>query len=153
MRKGSTKNTEKKPKILCRSWYSVDICPLLKTAGWLLYVPYFGFFFSVFCGSFSQGDLFHISIFLISRCSKVGGSLGNGVEEVFSHTIMDKYGHTSKTSHFSDKKMYKNLSFFTRMNICSRDTIQDIWLSEYWPWQFLRLAKIKIWIIIAFMNQ
>ena len=61
----------------------------------------------------------------ISRCSKIGGSLGKGVEEVFSHTIMDKYGHTSKTSDFSDKK---NVSFFTRMNICSRKTIQFVFI-------------------------
>jgi hypothetical protein len=63
----------------------------------------------------------------ISRCRKIGGSLGKGVEEVFSHTIMDKYDHTSKTS-FPTKKMYKNLSFFTRMNICSRNTIQFVFI-------------------------
>ena len=59
----------------------------------------------------------------ISRCSKIGGSLGKGVEEVFSHTIMDKYGHISKTCDFSDKKnvqkfilLYKNEHLFQKNN-------------------------------------
>ena len=57
----------------------------------------------------------------ISRCSKIGGRLG--VEEVFSHTIMDKYGHTSRTSDFNDKNnvqkcilLYKNEHLFQKNN-------------------------------------
>ena len=154
MRKGSTKNTEKNPKYgtysnhpavfnngqMSTLYHDLHICLFL----WID-STYFDKQF-VLCSKlctywFINAIMIHILILAnlknchgqysdnqISRCSKIGGSLGNGVEEVFSHTIMDKYGHTSKTSHFSDKKMYKNLSFFTRMNICSRDTIQFVFI-------------------------
>ncbi|XP_076080098.1 uncharacterized protein LOC143050878 [Mytilus galloprovincialis] len=40
----------------------------------------------------------------ISRCSKIAGSLGKGIEEVFQTAIIDKYVHKSKSNSYNNSK-------------------------------------------------
>ena len=58
----------------------------------------------------------------VARCSRITGSLGKSVEEVFQHNIIDRHISSSKSSTFSDNiNMSKFLHIYLKENLFKKN--------------------------------
>ena len=54
----------------------------------------------------------------VARCSRITGSLGKSIEEIFATVIMDKFVSTSKASELSLKKnLFKFIQIYGKENL------------------------------------
>ena len=58
----------------------------------------------------------------VARCSRITGSLGKSVEDVFQHNIIDRHISSSKSSTFSDNiNMSKFLHIYLKENLFKKN--------------------------------
>ena len=58
----------------------------------------------------------------VARCSRITGSLGKSVEDVFQHNIIDRHMSSSKSSTFSDNiNMSKFLHTYLKENLFKKN--------------------------------